>query len=154
VARHGRQRPEPSLTLCRRAGVVGMRSRASGVARLENLNKGIQDRIAQRNNKGKFPDVQPRSRGSATWSATLPRHARRHADTPTRLPNPGRAGAQPYRRHARRYADTPTRRHASPTPVARERNPTAPRTPRRRYVFSPKSRFARNSESVYSREAE
>ncbi len=31
--------------------------------------------------KGKFPDVQRRSRGSAT----LPRHARRYADTPIRV---------------------------------------------------------------------
>jgi hypothetical protein len=101
------------------AGVVGMRSRASGVARLENVNKGLQDRIAQRNNKGKFPDVQPRSRGSAT----LPRHARR-------------------------YADTPTRRHASPTPVARERNPTAPRAPIRRYADTPPQPRSRGSATL------
>ncbi len=61
----------------------------------------------------RVPDVRRRSRGSAT----LPRHMRGNA---FRTCDAGRAGAQPYR--ATRVGTCPGRA----TPVAQERNPTAP----------------------------
>ena len=99
VARLGRQRPEPSLTLRRRVGAAGLRSRATGVTR---VNKKSRIELRSIIAKGSFQTC-----------------------------NAGRAGAQPYR--ATR-ADTPTRSRDT--------------------CFSVKSRFARNSESAYSREAE
>src|SRR5208283_3886777 len=60
-----------AATACRRCRVALPRDRRY------TREQKIQDRVAQHNSKGKFPDVQRRSRGSAT----LPRHARGYADT-------------------------------------------------------------------------
>src|SRR5271165_5123852 len=93
VERYGRQKAGTFVYAVPGVSAWDALPRVRGCTSIKREQGGTEDRVAQHNSKGKFPDVQRRSRGSAT----LPRHPRRHADTPTR-----------------------------------------------RYVFSPKSRFARN----------
>jgi hypothetical protein len=59
----------------------------------------------------RFPDAQPRSRGSATLPATRGKRA-------FQMRNAGRAGARPYPSRARNAFSrrTPTRRHADTSP--------------------------------------
>jgi hypothetical protein len=61
-------------------GVVGLRSRATGVARPRNVRTTTD---------GKAPQFE-------AWECDLSRHARENGPRPS---NAGRAGAQPYHAH-------------------------------------------------------